>query len=96
MNKKYVIHWTKEADETYIDTLNFILEKWTIKEAIHFETLLEELLINLSTNLKLCPELKPLKLRKCVVSEQTSMIYKIVSKSIEIVTFIDNRSKHHF
>jgi hypothetical protein len=26
----------KEADETYIDTLNFILEKWTIKEAIHF------------------------------------------------------------
>jgi hypothetical protein len=96
MNKNYVIHWTKEADETYIDTLSFILEKWTIKEALNFEKLTEELLMNLSHNLKLCPELKSLKLHKCVVSEQTSMIYKIVSKSIEIVTFIDNRSKHHF
>lgn len=96
MSKTYPIHWTKEADESYLDTLAFILEKWTVKEALHFEKLTEELLVNLSHNLKLCPELKVLKVRKCVISEQTSLIYRIVAKSIEIIVFIDNRSKHSY
>lgn len=96
MSKTYPIHWTKEADESYLDTLAFILEKWTVKEALHFEKLTEELLVNLSHNMKLCPELKVLKVRKCVISEQTSLIYRIVAKSIEIIVFIDNRSKHSY
>lgn len=96
MSKSYSIHWTQEAADSYIETLVFILEKWTIKEALHFETLTEELLANLSNNSKLCPELKMLKIRKCVISEQTSLVYRISSKSIEIITFIDNRSKHKY
>ncbi len=96
MSKQYLIHWTERADESYIETLSFIHEKWTVREASHFEYLTEELLKNLSSNLKLCPELKKLKVRKCVISEQTSLIYRILSKSIELVAFIDNRSEHNY
>ena len=96
MSKSYPIHWTKEADITYYNTIAFIFEKWTIKEVLHFESLTDQLLFNLSSNHKLCPELKKLKLRKCVISEQTSLVYRVVSKKIELITFVDNRSSHQY
>lgn len=96
MNESHSIYWTIEAEKTYIDALAFILKRWTIKEATHFELLTEELLKQLSTNLKLCPEIKKLNIRKCVVSEQTSLIYRIQSQSIELIAFIDNRSQHRY
>ena len=56
MSKTYPIYWTREADVSYLETMIFILEKWTIEEVENFELLTEELLYNLSSNLKLCPE----------------------------------------
>jgi len=96
MNPPYPIHWTKEADITYFESMLFILEKWTVKEAEHFETLTDELLLNLSSNLKLCPEIRKLKIRKCIISYQTSLVYRIVGKSIELISFVDNRSDHNY
>lgn len=96
MSQVYPIHWTKEADITYLESILFILEKWTMKEAEHFESLTEELLQNLSLNLKLCPEVRKLKIRRCTISAQTSLIYRIVGKSIELIAFVDNRSDHHY
>lgn len=94
MSKPYPIRWTKEADTTYFTTIAFIFEKWTIKEVLHFEALTDQLLFNLSSNHKLCPELNKLNLRKCVISEQTSLVYRVISKKIELIAFVDNRSNH--
>ncbi|MGV3612682.1 MAG: hypothetical protein ACO1N0_17110 [Fluviicola sp.] len=96
MNKVYPIHWTNKADVSYFETILFILEKWTIKEAEYFEKLTEELLLNLATNHQLCPEIKKLNLRKCAVSPQTSLVYRIKGKSIELISFVDNRSDHDY
>lgn len=96
MSKPYPVHWTREADISYLETLTFILENWSLKEAERFDLLTHELLINLSNNLKLCPEIPDLKVRKCVISEQSSLINRIVSKSVELVGFVDNRSKHRY
>lgn len=97
MSKKpYLIHWTEEAAVTYFESLVFILEKWTLKEAEHFETLTNELLQNLASNLKLCPEVRKLNVRKCTISSQTSLVYRIVGKSIELIAFVDNRSEHSY
>ena len=96
MSKEYPIFWTEEADSTYFDTISFILEKWTVKEVEAFEALTFDLLHQLRFNLKLCPELKKLKVRKCVISAQTSLIYRVNRKSIELLAFIDNRSQHSY
>ena len=96
MNKPYPIRWTREADISYFESMLFILERWSSKEAEYFETLTNELLLNLSYNLQLCPELKKLKVRKCMISDQTSLIYRVIGKSIELISFIDNRSDHKY
>jgi hypothetical protein len=96
VKKKYSIHWTREAETTYLEALIFVLEKWTLKEAEHLENLTNDLLKNLAHNLKLCPEVKGMEVRKCVISEQTSLVYRIHKKSLELIAFVDNRSDHFY
>lgn len=96
--KKYQIVWSPFAEETYIRTLIFILENWSLKEAEAFENKVESLLERLITQKYLCPVSKIQKtLRRCVVSPQTSLIYQVRNDSIiELVAFFDNRSNHKF
>ena len=35
-------------------------------------------------------------IRRCVITSQTSLAYRIVHNSIELITFFDNRSKHKY
>ncbi|MFT5778071.1 MAG: plasmid stabilization system protein ParE [Crocinitomicaceae bacterium] len=96
MSKHYTVAWTENANDTYLDTLAFILKKWTTKEAKHFETLTKDLMEKLTHNLKLCPKVKGQTFRKCVISSQTSLVYRTRSKSVELIAFIDNRSNHGY
>ncbi len=95
--KQYLIFWSPLAEETFLKTLSFILEKWTIKEAEDFEQKVENLLKKLTTQNRLCPPSgKQINLRRCVITPQTSLVYEIRDGIIEIVSFFDNRSEHHF
>lgn len=96
MSKSYPVYWTKEASVSYLESVLFILEKWTSKEVEHFEILTNELLVHLSNNLKLCPEIRVLKVRKCTISYQTSLVYRISGNAIELIAFVDNRSDHNY
>jgi len=96
VKRNYSIRWTREAETTYLEAIIFILEKWTLKEAEHLENLTNNLLKNLSHNLKLCPEVKRMGVRKCVISDQTSLVYRIREKSVELIAFVDNRSDHFY
>lgn len=96
MSKKYPILWTENASTTYIDTISLILQNWTIKEVEHFESLVDNLQIRLSNNINLCPKSKVVNIRKCIVSSQTTLIYRVKLKSIELLAFIDNRSDHTY
>jgi plasmid stabilization system protein ParE len=95
---KNIIYWSPQAEESYLDTLEFILKKWTIMEAENFQDKVEGLLENLQVYNRLCPpSTKFEEFHKCVISEQTSMIYRIVEENIiEIIAFIDNRSLHPY
>lgn len=95
MKKPYLVFWSPQAEKTYLDTLQFILQQWTIKEAEEFESMVDRLLLNLSYNKNLCPRsISQKHLRRCVVSPQTSLVYSIENEEIELVAFLDNRSKH--
>jgi len=97
MSNEHQILWSPLAEETYLKTIEFILNKWTIKEAKDFEHKVESLLSKIKTHRKLCPaSYKKPGLRKCVISPQTSLVYRINDDIIELVAFIDNRSQHNY
>jgi len=95
--KEYQIIWSPTAAETYFFILSNILNKWSIKEAEEFESKVNSLLEKLRVHHKLCPSSKSLKyLRRCVITRQTSLVYRINNNAIELVTFYDNRSELGF
>ena len=96
--KKYQIFWSPIAEETYLQTLAYIIENWSLKEAEEFENKVESLLNRLRTHTQFCPASKIQKsLRRCVVTPQTSLIYQVKNDSIiELVAFFDNRSNHKY
>jgi hypothetical protein len=95
--KEYLIFWSPLAEETYLKTLAAILEKWTIKEAEDFEHKVDDLLEMLKTQKHLCPPSdKQKRLRRCVITPQTSLTYQIKVNTIELVAFFDNRSLNSY
>jgi plasmid stabilization system protein ParE len=93
--KKYRISWSPLAEESYLETISQIMEKWTIKEAEGFEAKVNSVLEKLKSHKHLCPSSdKQSSLRRCVITPQTSLIYQIKNDVIELVTFFDNRSAY--
>ncbi|NTW31642.1 MAG: type II toxin-antitoxin system RelE/ParE family toxin [Bacteroidetes bacterium] len=91
--KETKVIWSPLAEETYLNTLEFILKKWTIKEADELVCMIKDLIEKIQSFKNLCPPSRKHKnIRKCVVSYQTSLVYRIHKNFIEIVAFIDNRS----
>lgn len=88
--------WSNEAKQTYETIVDDLLKKWPIEITINFEDETNAVLDRLKINKKLCPPSKVKKLRKCVVHKNASLIYRIKSNCIELITFVDNRSNHNF
>jgi len=92
------IIWTDEAKNSYKIIIANILENWNIEIVLKLESEVDSLLNNLSNNKHLCPKSsQEKKLRRCVVSKQTSLLYEIKGSSIYLISFFDNRTNHkHF
>ena len=90
------IIWSATAERTYLFIITQILEKWTVKEARRFIADVDKLLLTVSKNNQICPASKTYNLRKCVVNNHISLIYKLSKNKIELVTFIYNKSGHSF
>jgi len=96
--KRYRIIWSPLAEEKYLEILTFLIENWSLSIAEEFESKVESLLFRLTIHQNLCQESKIHKnLRRCVVTPQTSIVYRLRDGNIiEIVAFFDNRSNHKF
>ncbi|MDR6941775.1 type II toxin-antitoxin system RelE/ParE family toxin [Mucilaginibacter pocheonensis] len=88
------IVWTKKAVQTFSKRIAYLEEHWTEKEIFDFTARVNEYLETLQT--------QPLMFRKSarikhthigVIIKQVSLVYRIKpkSKTIELITFIDNR-----
>ena len=90
------IVWSDEAKITHNGIIDYLLKEWHKEIAIDFEDKTNDLLDRLKINKKLCPPSKVKKLRKCVIHKNASLIYRVKSNSIELITFIDNRTDHSY
>lgn len=73
------------------------MEQWSVEVAQRFDDQVNALLDKLTIYEQLCPPSDKIpELRKCTISEQSSLIYQIKEKDIELIAFIDNRSDHSY
>ena len=93
---KHTLYWTPLALKTYRSILNQIVEKWGIVPMMKVDTKLNELLNDMKEFGKMCPVSKKKGIHRCVLSKQTSLIYRVNNNQIELLEFIYNRSNHNY
>ncbi len=96
MPKDTPVIWSPLAEETYLSILEYLINNWSLTVAQKFDKKVEVLLNKLSKHTRLCPKSKQKLLRKCVITHQTSLIYRVTDSCIELIIFIDNRSMHKY
>jgi len=85
------IVWSPNAKITYFKVIEYLYEKWTIREVDIFVNRVDEILGYISSNQLLYPYSKESGTHKCVVVKQVSLFYKIKNNTVELVIFWDNR-----
>lgn len=96
MDSAIEVIWSPQAEISYLGILSYIIDEWSVKDADNFDNKTERLIEKLKTNLSLCPKSKIVDLRKCLITHQTSMVYRVVGNCIEIVDFISNYTLHGY
>jgi plasmid stabilization system protein ParE len=73
--------------------LDYLEKEWSLKTADNFEELFGNRLSHISKYPESCIKSKQLfNLYFCVVTKQTSFLYRIKKDQIEVITVFDNRS----
>ena len=88
--------WSEQAEKSYEEIIDFILKQWNVSIALEFESITNQTIQRIKNNPELCPPVKSTILRKCVIHKNVSLIYLVQRKTVIIIAFVDNRSKHYY
>ncbi|TRW25298.1 type II toxin-antitoxin system RelE/ParE family toxin [Flavobacterium zepuense] len=89
----YIINLSDLAARKLDDLLDYLEREWSLKIANNFEDNFEKKLLHISKYPESCIKSKQFpNLHLCVVTKQTSFLYRIKPDEIEVVTVLDNRS----
>ena len=88
----YKVFWSDESLDNLESILSYLEEEWTEKEITKFKKKLDKQIHLISSNPKIFPisEFQP-RLRKAVLSKQTTVFYEINAKHINIAYLFSNR-----
>ena len=90
MKRKVVI--SKTAEKKLAKLFEYLLENWSEKVKDEFIQKLDNNIGVIQTQPEIFPESKKgKKLRRCVITKQTTLYYRFNSKRINIVTIFDTR-----
>ena len=87
----YKLEWTTSAKHSFTDEIDFIFLKWSYKQVIDFEALVEKELCRLSKNPNVGIHYSH-GLSALTISKQTTLFYRIKheKQSIELILFWNN------
>ena len=91
MESEIKISWTIEAKITYFAILDYLQAKWSNKEVKKFVEKTQKILEQISKNPKMFKHSKNKDIHIGLITKQNSLIYKVTSKEIVLLTFWDNR-----
>jgi len=89
---KLPVIWSNEAKRTFEETVDFILLKWTTKEAERFLERTEKAISLIQKYPNMYPYSKKENVHRAVISSQTSLYYEIINDTIFLLFFEDNRT----
>jgi plasmid stabilization system protein ParE len=81
------IIWTETALESFEEIVDYISNKFTLKEANDFLDKTEASLIIISNNLEVGSQYKKTKYRQFLIAKQTYLFYKIENQTIYLSVF---------
>jgi plasmid stabilization system protein ParE len=89
----YTIILSQLAGAKLDKLLDYLEEEWSLRVADNFEKAFEEKLIHVSNYPESCIKSKQFyNLHLCIITKQTSFLYRITNETIEVITVFDNRS----
>ena len=92
MKNIYNITWSAEARKNLNAIIHYLENNWTEKELKQFTKLLDRSINTIAINPNLFPIFShSTKVRKCVISKQTSIFYHIDESEVSLITLFDNR-----
>lgn len=89
----YSIHWSKLAELTFSEEMDFIFEKWNQKEVDKFGLLVQNCLQSISENPKIGKNESENQVYSFVISKQTTIYFKIseIELRIDLILFWNNK-----
>jgi plasmid stabilization system protein ParE len=96
MKHRLKVFHSKFAERKLRLLLDYIESEWGSKSKSSFFSKYSKSIEQISTHPRSCPESEYKSgLFKCVVTKQTSVLYKINEDSVEIITLFDNRQNQN-
>ena len=93
MKSNYSVIWSRKSKEKTDQIIDYLSNEWSDREVFKYLNLLKNFEDVVSRFPKLFPKsiTHPKSYRKAVISKHHSVIYRIDSKRIFVVTILDNR-----
>ena len=89
----YSIHWSKLAEITFSEEMDFNFKKWNQKEVDKFGLLVQNCLQSISENPKIGKNESENQVYSFVISKQTTIYFKIseIELRIDLILFWNNK-----
>lgn len=86
------IIWSPLAEEDFNDIADYLAKEWNEKVVIHFVSLVDHLVEQISINPKQYPVIFPdLSIRRCVITKHNSIFYRATKNQVDILRIYDTR-----
>ena len=85
------IQWTKRAVESFENIVEYIEENWSEASAKKFVQKTNKLLEQIAENPEICQQVEGVNVKRCVITKQTSLYYRVFGEFIRLISFWDNR-----
>jgi plasmid stabilization system protein ParE len=92
MESKIKIIWSPEAKQDMENILDYLMFRWGIAVTSRFLFHTEKIINQIAKNPKQYPVFfYPKRIRKCVLTKQNTIYYRLINEKIEIVRVFDTR-----
>jgi plasmid stabilization system protein ParE len=87
----FQIVYSHRAKSEYKEIILYVVQNFGLEKAAKIDSLFEKIIFQISINPKMYPLFnKKRNIRRCVISKQTSMYYRIAKETVEIVSYRSN------
>lgn len=90
---RYNFYFSRLAEKKLLQLFDYLIHEWSVKVKDNFRQTLDEKLDQISIYPDSCIKSKQFfNLYLCIVTKQTSFLYRVINDDIEVITVFDNRS----